>query len=333
MKNCYYLLLLMLGYLSPVYAQDQTINGNIYMGLNDVDPVGYQKSIFFRGNSDNCFIAPYNISTNVTEFRFNIGDDLYDDKFVVGVTNSVDGLWYPQLTVAGNGYTGIGTNTPTAYLDIAKPLNSGQLSAKLAHLYEGDHEGAGTYLGIRGYDTQVSNGITDPAKVKSFAIEHSFYGITNSSINFYRGGNTTGGSIAFNTDDNTEKMRIMYNGNVGVGTSAPDARLTVRGNVHATEVRVDLNIPAPDFVFRKSYELTSLADVEAYIKAKHHLPGIPSARIFEKDGVHLGEINMKLLQKIEELTLYVIQQQKELQAQRRANGKLNKRLKKLEHSR
>lgn len=96
-------------------------------------------------------------------------------------------------------------------------------------------------------------------------------------------------------------------GNVGIGTTVPDSKLTVKGDIHAEEVKVDLSVPGPDYVFSADYDLKSLEEVQNYIKTNGHLPNIPSATEMEENGIQLGEMNMKLLEKIEELTLYNIQ--------------------------
>ncbi|MEK6152002.1 hypothetical protein WIW50_02015 [Flavobacteriaceae bacterium 3-367] len=95
-------------------------------------------------------------------------------------------------------------------------------------------------------------------------------------------------------------------GNVGIGTTAPDSKLTVKGKIHAEEVKVDLSVPGPDYVFKEDYDLRTLEETQQYIKEYGHLPNIPSAAEMEENGVELGMMNMKLLEKIEELTLYVI---------------------------
>ena len=122
----------------------------------------------------------------------------------------------------------------------------------------------------------------------------------------------------------TEKVRILGNGNVGIGTLSPDEKLTVKGKIHTQEVRVDLTGSlVPDYVFKNDYKLRTLEEVDNYVKEHSHLPEIPSAKEIEKNGLMLAEMNMNLLKKIEELTLYVIEQNKIIQEQ-------NKRLDKLE---
>ena len=114
-------------------------------------------------------------------------------------------------------------------------------------------------------------------------------------------------------------MKIDGNGNVGIGNPNPDAKLAVSGQIHATEVRVTTTVPGPDYVFEKDYKLTSLEEIKNYIDQNKHLPEVPSAKEMEKNGVQLGEMNMLLLKKIEELTLYVIELKKENEAHKIEN--------------
>lgn len=130
------------------------------------------------------------------------------------------------------------------------------------------------------------------------------------------------GNIAFATG-NTEMMRIQANGNVGIGTANPTSKLTVAGNISSREVKVTVDAGA-DFVFEKDYNLKSLDSVEKYIKENKHLPEIASAQEMQKEGINLSEMNIKLLQKIEELTLYMIEMKKE-------NAEMRKRLEKIEN--
>nr|WP_315202935.1 tail fiber protein [uncultured Flavobacterium sp.] len=117
---------------------------------------------------------------------------------------------------------------------------------------------------------------------------------------------------------------FIQNGNLGIGTTAPDEKLTVKGKIHTQEVRVDMTgALVPDYVFANDYKLQSLSEIESYIKKNNHLPEIPSAGEIEKNGLLLAEMNMNLLKKVEELTLYMIEQNKIILEQ-------NKRLEKLE---
>jgi hypothetical protein len=103
-------------------------------------------------------------------------------------------------------------------------------------------------------------------------------------------------------------LTLRADGNVGIGTITPDAKLSVKGQIHAQEVKVDLNgAIAPDYVFDKDYNLPSLEEIQSYITAYKHLPEVPSAKEMEEKGINLGEMNLLLLKKVEELTLYQIQ--------------------------
>ena len=107
-------------------------------------------------------------------------------------------------------------------------------------------------------------------------------------------------------------------GNVGIGTANPDQKLTVKGTIHSQEVIVDMNV-LPDYVFKPAYHLPTLNEVKTYIDQNHHLPEMPSAEQVAKDGLSLGEMNAKLLKKVEELTLYLIEKDKELNNQQAIN--------------
>jgi hypothetical protein len=125
----------------------------------------------------------------------------------------------------------------------------------------------------------------------------------------------------------------LLNNKVGIGTANPDARLTVNGDIHATEVKVTQNVPA-DYVFEKyylgqsslkpDYTLLTLSEVEKFTEANHHLPNVPSAKEIKENGLLLGEMSNVLLQKVEELTLYAIDQQKTISKQTETIEKLKK---------
>lgn len=108
------------------------------------------------------------------------------------------------------------------------------------------------------------------------------------------------------------RLTINNDGRVGIGTiDTGTHRLAVEGTLGAREVFVEPD-GWSDFVFEKNYRLRPLEEVEEHIQEKGHLPEIPSAKEVEEEGIKVGEMNAKLLQKIEELTLYLIEQNKEI---------------------
>jgi hypothetical protein len=105
-------------------------------------------------------------------------------------------------------------------------------------------------------------------------------------------------------------------GNVGIGTNdSKGYKLAVNGSVIATSVTVKLYSNWPDFVFEEKYQLRPITEIDAYIKQNRHLPDVPTAAEVEKNGVNLGGISSLLLKKIEELTLYLIDKDKQLKEQ------------------
>jgi hypothetical protein len=123
---------------------------------------------------------------------------------------------------------------------------------------------------------------------------------------------------------------ILDAARVGIGTVNPDSRLAVNGTIHSKEVKVDL-LGWSDFVFKKEYNLPTLAEVEKHINEKGHLENIPSEEEVLKNGINLGEMNAKLLQKIEELTLYMIEMKKENIQMKNKQSELENTIKKLKN--
>ena len=118
---------------------------------------------------------------------------------------------------------------------------------------------------------------------------------------------------AYSTTQKVERIRFTSNdncwinssGNFGIGTNNPLYKLDVRGTIRANEIIV--NTVGADFVFEDDYNLRPLQEVKSYIQENHHLPEIPSAQEMQEQGMGVEQMIVKLLQKVEELTLYNIQ--------------------------
>ena len=154
-------------------------------------------------------------------------------------------------------------------------------------------------------------------------------------VNFVNNiGGGTGGFYFDDTSDGTTFTRLMTiqgNGNVSIGTTdSKGYKFAVNGSVIATSITVKLYANWADYVFKKDYQLRPLTEVKTYIDQNHHLPEMPSEAEVVKDGINLGEMNKLLTKKVEELTLYLIDQQKIQKQQQDKIEAQDDRIKKLE---
>jgi hypothetical protein len=223
-----------------------------------------------------------------------------------------------RMVINPNGNIGIGTTTPNAKLDIQGKLHvGGEIYGSKVLTFQDDAR------------FEVSSTAIPSLSNTSFSMPQ--YGIATP--------NTTGAADLWLAGYNAIRMftagnvnpvvNILYSGNVGIGTQNPDQKLTVKGKIHAEEIIVDLAVPA-DYVFKPNYKLMPLHQVEQFVKKNSHLPEIPSASEITKNGLSMGEMQNKLLQKVEELTLYAIQQNKEIVEQRKDRKELEVKLAKQE---
>lgn len=210
----------------------------------------------------------------------------------------------------------------TAYSKTNK-VNTIQLQSKGYSFLNGGNVGIGTIepanlLDVRGVNSVTAGG----HDIAAFANNLGTAGVVNG---WYANGTAvTGGwtrSINYlpyylGTSSAPQAITILNSGNVGIGTTTPDsyAMLTVNGVIHAKEVKIDLSGALADYVFEKNYNLKTLSEVHTYIKDNGHLPEIPSAEEVKKNGMDIADMQVKLLQKIEELTLYAIDQQKRIES-------------------
>ena len=131
----------------------------------------------------------------------------------------------------------------------------------------------------------------------------------------------TGRALLFYTNTNTQCLTLLDN-RVGIGTQNPLYSLDVNGSIRAKEILVETT--GADFVFADDYQLRPLSEVKAFISKNKHLPEIQSAQEMQENGVSVSELQTRLLQKIEELTLYILQQDETIQELRQEVEQLKK---------
>lgn len=215
---------------------------------------------------------------------------------------SIYGNAQHRLVLDQNGQLGIGTTSPAAKLHI--------------------EEGA-----LQFFNAGVNQDDVDIIKIGEGATTDQF-----TLTGMFAGYGEDGNAIKFTSMWNDNLMFIRGNGNIGIGTTDPTNKLEVNGTIRSKEVIVEAT-GWPDYVFLPEYDLLSLEELEEYITTNRHLPEVPSEAEVLESGVKLGEMDATLLQKIEELTLYVIEQNKlnkeqqgRIQKLEEANAELLKKL-------
>ena len=267
--------------------------------------IGYGSSTSFKetfrvNNVGNTVTTnPVTLNTNVENAAYFKTSDYYTGAIkLIGTSTSTArlGLYAyasgsssglkEYLSITDDGNVGINTTAPAFKLDIAGRMRLRNESAGVTAGFWLD----GTTLEARGF-------------IGTF---------DDNRIGFYGGG--TGWGFLYDVTDGT----------LGIGTTQKAAGYLVNigGKLMAEEVRVQLRAAWPDYVFEKGYKKLTLAELENYVAVNKHLPNIPSAKEIQKDGQQLGEVQRKMLEKIEELTLYIVEMNKRMETMEKENKSL-----------
>jgi hypothetical protein len=229
--------------------------------------------------------------SNSIEFKTYLGGPANGNAVSMGTTGNNPIALYTnsanRILIDGVGNIGIGTNNPLGFakLEVKTTPESRGLAVGDGNI------GMVHFLGGAGRTTNSEGG----------------YLGTNSNH-----------PLHFFTNSSWAQLTLLPNGNVGIGTTNPTYKLSVNGNVRSKEVVVESGWA--DFVFDKKYNLLPLLEVEKYINKNKHLPNIPSAEEIQTNGLKVGELQTKMMQKIEELTLYVIELKKEIELLKEKNN-------------
>ncbi|WP_440881159.1 hypothetical protein [Tenacibaculum sp. C7A-26P2] len=288
-----------IGTTSPSAKLD--VNGDV---LFNSFSRGNENGIFFRENFVNS--NKYNLSILTYDHNGNASDGLS--------LNAYDGISFStgsnsrneRMRISQNGNVGIGTTSPRAKQHLFTGNSNGIKDLYVTSIIEGMDarlQLMSSNAGSNGSSISLTN------ESSSWTLHQKTASLGNRFDIGYR--------ISSESEDITARQNIYFSilkdGNIGIGTTNTKGfKLGVNGKVAATEVKVATYSNWSDFVFYEDYELPTLKEVENHIKAKGHLKDIPSAKEVEQNGFFLGEMDSKLLQKIEELTLYTIEQEKKI---------------------
>lgn len=233
-----------------------------------------------------------------------------------------------RMIIEEAGQVGIGTLSPEAKLEIEHNAVAGNPQLQLT---ETGTDGARIYFKNTADLSPYSYVISDPANANpNFAIGYNdgtgseavvdidfltkklevlgFLQINNAGSGSYNIRVGEDGDLDFQGNGTVHMTIADTNGDVGIGTSTiPGYKLAVDGNIITEEVRVELSGDWPDYVFEDEYNLMSITDLEKSIQKNGRLPGIPSATEVEANGIQLGDMQKRMMEKIEELSLYIIE--------------------------
>ncbi|WP_131494945.1 hypothetical protein [Flavobacterium sp. MEB061] len=284
-------------------------------GVPDLSYYGHQHLFVVRHENSN-----NNHQLQIAS-SFAENDRLFFRK-IVGDLTPKNPIWIELATRGTNTFVGnqIIKGTLENYVEV--PLNSGTGSYQLINESSGSVISNTVYNRVWLYrdatsdnwwTTRLHDGISIDVSFKTPHVDTRTWWERDPNDNIQSWGN------------GVDTYLTIDKGNIGIGITNPNNKLDVKGTIHSQEVKVDMK-DWSDFVFKKEYNLPTLAEVEKHINEKGHLENIPNEEEVLKNGINLGEMNARLLQKIEELTLYMIDQNKNIQSLIEENKKQNEEI-------
>ncbi|VXD10884.1 hypothetical protein [Marinoscillum sp. 108] len=221
-----------------------------------------------------------------------------------------------HLNYYGTGPTIIGTGGGDLYVQNNAIFN-GNILIKNNQFIRGERSGGGV-SNLIGYN---------PVESGNHILAFSEYSSVPSEVRIYTPTDQNQGVSIY-----SDKRLVFFrnDGNVGIGVDSPNNKLSVNGTIWAKEVKVSMT-DAADWVFEDGYELKSLDEVEKFVRLNKHLPDLPSADEFRENDLNVADMDNKLLQKIEELTLYMIDMNKRMNQLEIENSELKGKVQLLEN--
>ena len=266
----------------------------------------HNKNLTFLNNSASALVG-WNRSGShgETSFISNRGSGSLGGFDFRDIDNS--GIEKVLLKLTGNGNIGINNNSPSAKLDIVDDftlLNSNStIDANLVIRGVSSNRSINEGASIGFVLPANTNGTNYWQQGRIIVTPDNANNANAAGRMFLQTRSFGGGSWNW-----VSNMVLRSNGNVGIGTTNPDSKLTVNGAVHSQEVLVDVDAgTGPDYVFEEDYNLISLEETKAYIETNKHLPEVPSDKVMESEGLELRNMSLLLLKKIEEMTLHQIE--------------------------
>lgn len=275
-----------IGSSNPSYMLDIVSNGVDHIRLSRPSA----KTELLIGNDF------FNLQTQKRNWRMVIGP--LNNGFEISQSFDVGGHnWMiPYFLIKDGGNVGIGTPSPQAKLDVnGEAIFRGRLLMNYDNRF------------IVGYGNDINSRFEI---VSSLEYKHTY-------IDFKK-------NLYFRAADQSWicPLVLQWDGNVGIGfnpgyaenaTHTQGYKLAVNGGILCEEVKVITDVPNSDYVFNSNYKLFNLNELEAFVKVNKHLPEVPSAEEFRKNGYKVGEMDDLLLRKVEELTLYIIELNKKIE--------------------
>lgn len=277
----------------------------LHLQTSALIPLGLERT----GTHANMFTIAFS-NTPITGLTFGTGSTIFQSNNPLGVSDMVfiNGTLStsPRFVLKSNGNFGFGTDNPNL------PFHIHNKSFKLS--------GSGSYGHMVFSKTETSN---------DWGIEYNTANVGKEGLNFWKPFGSGGGYSNYN-------LFLGNNNKVGIGTNEPTATLTINGNCLIGDVNTQLNgsyklyvqtgilteklkisvrnsVNWADYVFDPSYKMLTINELESYVKMNRHLPNVPSAKQVEEDGVDVIDMTNRLLEKVEELTLYIIEQNKKIE--------------------